>query len=196
MSNELPTKQRAIYRYIQRHMEEFHAPPSLRDIGSHVGVSVGTIQKQVECMRKKGFLERNVLQARGLRLPMHANQAPILGRVHAGPLHPAIEDVDGHVSLGHGQSAANHFALRVRGDSMIGEAIREDDLVLVRSQPTADVGDIVVAMVGDETTVKLLTRKDDQYILEPANPAYSSIEGPFDIVGVVVEVRRQIRKGN
>jgi repressor LexA len=194
MTNELPQKQRAIYQYIQRHMEEFHVPPSLRDIGTHLGVSVGTVQKQVECIRKKGFLERTDLQARGLRLPMSAQKAPILGCVHAGPLHPAFEDVEGHVSLHPSQSPSKHFALRVRGDSMIGEAIREDDLVVVRSQQVAEAGDIVVALVGDETTVKCLKRKGHKFVLEPANPAYESIEGPFDIVGVVVEVRRQIKK--
>jgi repressor LexA len=194
MDKTLTTKQSAIYHFIQRHVERDHRPPSLREIGTHFDLSVGTVQDQVEAIRRKGFLEKDDAKARGLRLPVTAQQVPILGRVHAGPLHAAFEDVEGHVPVGMTLSPFQHFALRVRGDSMVNAGILEGDLVLVRAQPTAEPGDVVVARVDDETTVKRLERKGPKMILEPANPRYSAIEEPFDIVGVVVEVRRHYKK--
>lgn len=195
MRNELTAKQQSIYRYIQQYIEEHQAPPSLRDIGAHLGVSVGTIQDQVEALRRKGFLQKEGMVARGLRLAMGLQQVPILGRVHAGPLHLAAENVEGHVPVGALRRPSEYFALRVRGDSMVEAGILEGDVVLVRQQPTAEDGDIVVARVDDETTVKRLRRNEGACILEPANPRYRPIKNiPFAIVGVVVEVRRHYKR--
>ncbi len=190
---ELTPKQNRIYQYIQEFIEAHLRPPSLREIGRHVGVSVGTIQDQVEAIRRKGFLEKEKMVARGLRLAMGAQQIPILGRVHAGPLHLAVEEVEGHLPVGSSVSAAQHFALRVRGDSMIEAGILEGDLVVVRRQPVADEGDIVVALIEDEATIKRLRKKGHQPFLEPANPRYSPIMDPFEVLGVVVEVRRHYK---
>ncbi len=190
----LTHKQKAVYRFIQEYIEENHRPPSLREIGTHLDLSVGTVQDQVEAIRRKGFLEKDQTKARGLRLPMSAHQVPVLGRVHAGPLHAAIENVEGYLPVGSGFSPSKHFALKVRGDSMIEAGILEGDMVIVRVQATADDGDVVVARIDDEATVKKLRRRGTKTILEPANAAYSTIEGPFALLGVVVEVRRQFKK--
>ncbi|MCG3205960.1 MAG: LexA repressor [Elusimicrobia bacterium] len=194
MELNLTHKQTAIYRFIQEYIEENHRPPSLREIGDHLDLSVGTVQDQVEAIRRKGFLTKDPTKARGLRLPITAQQVPILGRVHAGPLHAAIENVEGYLPVGAQFSPSKHFALKVRGDSMIEAGILEGDMVIVRVQATAENGDIVVARVEDEATVKRLRRRGERTILEPANPAYTPLEGPFSLLGVVVEVRRQYKK--
>lgn len=193
MNRELTPKQNAIYQYIQMYLEDNHRPPSLRDIGAHFGLSVGTVQEQVEALRKKGFLNKEQSLARGLRLPFSINQIPILGRVHAGPLHAAFEDVEGHVAASAKLASSRHFALRVRGDSMTGAGIFEGDLLIVRIQNVAEEGDIVVARAGDETTVKKFRVSENKAFLEPANPRYQIIEAPFDVLGVVIEVRRQLK---
>lgn len=189
---ELTAKQQLIYDFIQSSVEENQVPPSLREIGAALDLSVGTVQDQVEAIRRKGFLQKEEARARGLRLPVAAQQVPVLGRVHAGPLHPALEDVEGYLPVGSTLSPAKHFALRIRGDSMMEAGILEGDMVIVRAQPTAEDGEIVVARIEDEVTVKRLRHKGRQTILEPANPAYAPIvDTPFSLVGVVVEVRRR-----
>ncbi len=195
MEQTLTSKQQAIYEFIQGYVEENQMPPSLREIGSHFDLSVGTVQDQVEAIRRKGFLTKEKTKARGLHLPMHVpQQVAILGRVHAGPLHAAIENVEGYLPVGTNLSPSQHFALKVRGDSMVGAGIVDGDMVIVRMQPTADDGDIVVARVEDEATVKRLRRRKGRTLLEPENPAYKPIEDPFALLGVVVEVRRQYKK--
>ena len=190
----LTQKQRAIYRFVQRHIEDHSTPPSLREIGTHFGLSVGTVQDQIEAIRKKGLLHKQQSKARGLRLPISAMQVPILGRVHAGPLHQAFENVEGHVPVGSAMAPSQHFGLRVCGDSMINAGILEDDIVLVRAQESADDGDIVVARIEDETTVKTFRRRDGRVYLVPENPAYAEIHAPFSLIGVVVELRRHYKR--
>ncbi len=192
---DLTAKQQMIYEFIQGAIQENHVPPSLREIGAHFDLSVGTVQDQVEAIRRKGFLHKEKTQARGLRLPMKSQQIPILGRVHAGPLHAAFENVEGYLPVGALFTPSKHFALRIRGDSMMNAAILDGDMVIVRTQETAEDGDIVVARIADETTVKYLRKNGGEIALEPANPNYKPITNvEFDIAGVVVEVRRQIKK--
>lgn len=192
----LTSKQRLIYDFIQSYVEENQVAPSLRDIGRHFDLSVGTVQDQVNALRRKGVLEKEQTKARGLRVAASAGQVPILGRVHAGPLHAAIENIEGHLPVGTAYPPSRHFALRIQGDSMIDAGIMEGDLVIVRVQPTADDGQIVVARVEDEATVKRFRREgreSKRMFLEPANPAYAPIRDiPFSIIGVVVELRRKI----
>lgn len=193
MNETLTPKQQAILDFIRTSIEETQTAPTLREIGKHFGVSVGTAQDQVEALRRKGVLEREGARARSFRLPSSAFQIPVLGRVFAGTLHAALENVEGHVATGGRRSSTAEFALRVRGDSMIEAGILDGDLVLIRTQPTANDGEIVVARVDDETTVKRLRQGPGGPFLEPANPHYKPITGPFEIVGVVTEVRRQFQ---
>lgn len=190
----LTQKQAAILQFIRLYLQDNQLPPSYRDIGDHFGVSVGTIQDQIEALHKKGFLEKLEFIARGIKVMGGINSIPVLGRVHAGPLHAAIEDVEGYVQADARLSGDRHFALRVRGDSMIGAGIYEGDTILVRSQPTANKGDIVVARIGDETTVKRLSDVSGRPVLMPENDRYQPITEAFEIVGVVIELRRRISK--
>jgi len=118
---------------------------------------------------------------------------PLLGRVPAGPLDLAVEDLEGHLPVQTRTSPGELFSLRVRGDSMKDAGILDGDLVVVRRQPRADSGEIVVAMVGDEATVKRLRVKRGRIELHPENDAFAPIvPDPSDvkILGRVVEVRR------
>jgi len=122
---------------------------------------------------------------------------PVLGRIAAGPLTVALEELEGYVPIQWRNSADEFFALRVRGESMINAGILPEDLVVVRRQPTADSGDIVVAMVGEEATVKRLKKLDDRIELRPENPLYEPIVLPSSgatILGKVVEVRRYLAR--
>jgi repressor LexA len=193
MLTPLTAKQNTVYRFIQKFIENNHVPPALRDIGGHFGMSVGTAQDHVEAIRRKGYLSKEQTKARGLKLAMGGMQIPILGRVHAGNPHSAHENVEGHLPVGAGMSTTDHFALKVRGDSMIEAGILEGDTVVVHVQSDATDGDIVVARLEDEATVKRLRRKTHKTFLEPANPRYPNIESEFELVGVVVEVRRNYK---
>lgn len=194
MNNELTPKQSAILDFIQSFVDECQRSPSLREIGKHFDLSVGTVQDQVEALRRKGVLEKENMISRGLKLATGLGEIPILGRVHAGPLHLALENVEGHLPASRGMSPSMHFALKVRGDSMIDAGILEGDRIIVRMQPVANEGDIVVARVDDETTVKRYRTRNGKKTLEPANPRYQPIvDTPFEIIGVVVELRRNYK---
>jgi repressor LexA len=195
MSQALTPKQSAILDFIHGYVEENGVPPSLREIGRHFDLSVGTVQDQVEALRRKGMLDRQPVQALGIRLPSAAGQVPILGRVFAGTLHAAMEDVEGHLAIDNKQhrNVAELFALRVRGDSMEGAGIFDGDHVIVRRQAVAHENDIVVARVEDDTTVKRLKTVHGRPLLCPENSRYRPIEGPFEIIGVVIELRRRFQ---
>jgi repressor LexA len=193
MAQELTPKQAAILDFIHGYLSENGAAPSLREIGRHFDLSVGTVQDQVEALRRKGVLDRQPVQARGIRLPSSAGQIPILGRVFAGTMHAAMEDVEGHLPVDKHRSPIDMFALRVRGDSMEGAGIFDGDHVIVRRQPTAHDGQIVVARLEDDATVKRLRTVRGRPTLFPENSKYQPIEGPFEIIGVVVELRRRFQ---
>ena len=193
MAPELTPKQSAILDFIHGYVSENGSAPSLREIGRHFDLSVGTVQDQVEALRRKGALDRQPVQARGIRLPSSAGQIPILGRVFAGTMHAAMEDVEGHLAVEKVRNVSELFGLRVRGDSMEGAGIFDGDHVIVRRQAEARHGDIVVARIEDETTVKRLRLNGATPLLCPENSKYRPIEGPFDIIGVVVELRRRFQ---
>ena len=193
MSQSLTTKQSAILDFIRGYLADNGVPPSLREIGRHFKLSVGTVQDQVEALRRKGALDRQPIQARGIRLPSAAGQIPILGRVFAGTMHAAMEDVEGHLPFDRNKNAAEFFGLRVRGDCMEGAGIFDGDHVIVRRQLEAHDGEIVVARIEDDTTVKRLRIRGGKPALHPENSAYRPIEGPFELIGVVVELRRRFK---
>jgi repressor LexA len=196
MKSELTLKQRRVYEFIAGFVETHRLSPSLREIGRSLRLSVGTVQDQVEAIRRKGFLRKEEFNARGLVVPFAPHQVPVVGRVHAGPFHAALENLEGYLPVDTTYAPSKHFALRVRGDSMINAGILDGDMVIVRLQANADDGDIVVARLDDEATVKWLRRQEGRTFLEAANPAYPPIvDVVFSIVGVVVEIRRTLRRG-
>jgi repressor LexA len=179
-------------------------PPSVREVQAALGLkAVQSAQAHLEGLVAEGRLIKATGKFRSYRLPDAATGpaallVPVLGRVQAGLLTEAVEDREGTVPVEPGRIGAHDrlFALRVRGDSMMGLGILDGDLVIVRAQASAATGDIVVALVGDETTVKRLVRKRDRVELHPANPDFAPlvIRPPEDLVllGRVIEVRRYL----
>jgi repressor LexA len=159
-----------------------------------------TAREHLDALIEEGRLEKEPGLARGLRLPGRRGEAPtvlvpILGRVPAGPLDTAIEDFEGHVPVQTHRAPGELFGLRVKGDSMRDAGILDGDLVVVRRQPRAEDGTIVVAMVEDEATVKRLRLKRGRVELHPENPAYAPIvpePASVRVIGKVVEVRRRL----
>ncbi len=175
-------------------------PPTVREVQEALGFrAVRTAQQHLERLVEDGRLIAGGHRARGYRLPgsvpgARTVLAPVLGRVPAGALDEAIEDPDGYLPVdARGATAGELFALRVRGESMTGAGILPGDLVIVRRQPTAANGDVVVARVGDEATVKTFRARGRRVELRPENPAFEPIvrdAGEVVVLGKVIEVRR------
>lgn len=196
MVSSLTAKQAEILRIIEEETAQSGRPPSYREIAKRCGYdAVGTVQDHVRALIRKGFLTQVRGVARGIQLAhrSESRDIPILGSVPAGRPIEAIHDATGSVSIS-GSLKGDFYALRVKGESMIEAGILDGDLVIVRQQATADSGDIVVAMIEGEATVKKLERKAGRVRLLPANPLFSPIEIPpgseNSIQGKVVALQR------
>ena len=190
MTNVLTRKQERILRFIERHLDAHDYPPTITEIGLHFGITTGTVQDHLYALKQKGYLNHRPNKARGIELVNKHNEIPIYGRVVAG--HPvfAEEQIEGSLK-GVSRSSGDIFALRVHGDSMIEAGIREGDVIIVKRQQTAVSGDIVVALLNGETTVKWYRVNKGKHCLEAANPRYPVIDGKtFEILGKVTELRR------
>jgi repressor LexA len=197
----LTPKQKQVFDYIARHIEERGFAPSQQEIARAFGFrSLGTVQNYLVRLEREGLLERNWNARRGLQLNMKPEQGfklPLAGTVAAGKPIEAIETPDiievPPTMVGPGE----HFVLRVAGDSMIGDGIIDGDYVVVRKQATAEHGQTVVALLDNEATVKRLHRRGGQLELHPANPSMQPIvindPETFRIEGVVVGVIRHYR---
>lgn len=185
------------------------APPTVREVQRALGFkAVESARQHLEALVAEGKLAKSPGRSRGYRLPAGGAQpvpqvrlVPQLGRVQAGGLREAIEDPDGWLAVEGLQDDEQLFALTVRGESMTGAGILPGDVVVVRRQDTARDGEIVVAQVRDEATVKRLRLRDGQVVLQPENPAFAPLvfapaaAGPdteIRILGRVVEVRRRL----
>ena len=176
-------------------------PPTVREVQQVFGFRTPhTARYHLEKLVAERRLSVARGKARGYRLPMGGEPAapvgwvPLLGRVEAGRPAEAVEDVEGYVPVPADRAGAGLFALRVQGRSMVGAGILPGDLVIVRRQPTADSGALVVAQVDGEATVKRLRRRDGRVELHPENPEFAPIRSDREIslLGKVVEVRRTV----
>jgi len=185
-----------VYAYVRDRIQE-GLPPTVRDVQEAMGFrAVQSAREHLERLVQDGLLLKTAGVARGYALPDATPSAsvPLLGRVQAGQLSAAIEDHEGSVPVS-ARSSDGLFALRVRGESMSGLGILPDDIVVVRTQPNAESGDIVVALVEDEATVKTLRKRRGHAELHPANPDFDIIIPPPEdlrILGKVIEVRRTL----
>lgn len=174
-------------------------PPTVREVQEAFGFrAVQTARQHLESLVNEGKLIAERGRSRGYRLP-HQPQStvlvPLLGRVPAGSLDTAVEDLEDYIPVQTGRPTGELFALRVRGESMTGVGILPGDVVIVRRQPTAAAGDIVVALVGDEATVKRLRLHRGRVELHPENPDFDPIiPDPREvmILGKVIELRRTL----
>lgn len=197
MSRPLTPRQREILDFIRSAIRDTGVCPSYREIAAHFGVTAGGLQKQIEALVAKGALARRDGRARALQVVGGKDVAgqvrlPVLGQVRAGAPNEAIEDVEDHLLVDSALAKGADFALRVKGDSMEPEMV-EGDLLLVRQAADALDGQVVVAHVEGEATVKRLRKSGGQAWLEAANPRYPDIRSPFlSIIGRAVGLVREL----
>ena len=205
----LTDRQKAVLDVISRSIARRGYPPPLRESGEHMGIrSTNGVNDHLKALEKKGYLEREDLNSRALR-PISLEGAgptgamvdvPILGRVAAGEPILAIEEAEDTVKVDRFFLGTNKevFALKVKGDSMIEAGIYDGDFIFVKKQLTAHKGDIVVAMIGDEATVKYFHPEGDQIVFKPANHRLQPIVvrkrdwKSVNLIGLVVGVYRRI----
>jgi repressor LexA len=203
MVASLTPTQRRVLDFLREFVERHRFAPTAAEIASRFGIAVKNGFYYLELLERKGYIRRKRHHPRriefvGENLSRSAVRIPVLGRVPAGGPREAIEEVEGELLLdsdlvGEGEV----FSLRVRGDSMTGAHICDGDHVLVRSQARAEEGEIVVAVIDGEATVKRFRRWKGKVRLEAANPAYPPIVVPvgapsFRIAGKVVGVYRKL----
>jgi repressor LexA len=187
-----------IYQFVRdRLLRGF--PPTVREVREAFGFrSIQTAREHLEELVAEGRLAKEKGKARGYRLAADSGLTrlvPLLGRVPAGPLDLATEDLEGYLPIRSRRTADDLFGLRVRGESMTGAGILPGDIVVVRRQPAADSGDIVVALIGGEVTVKRLRIRRNRVELHPENPDFEPIipdPGELTLLGKVIEVRRYL----
>jgi len=209
---KLTPRQRAVLECIKDSIARDGRPPTLREIGAEVGISsTNGVNDHLKALESKGYLARESGRSRGLRIlepggghavPAVTRRVPLLGRIAAGlPIHADV-NIDHEIEITEdlpGLSVAGElFALRVSGDSMIGDGIFDGDLIFVSPASTAAPGAIVVALIDDEATVKRYYPENGRIRLEASNPEMSPIhvtreEGRTAVIqGVVVGVYRRV----
>jgi repressor LexA len=190
-----------ILAFIKRHTRERGFPPTIREIGREFGISsTNGVRYHLSLLEKQGLVAHKDRLSRGIyavETDAEIQGIPIIGDVAAGQPILAEERLEGHLPLNEVFGDPNGlFALRVRGDSMIDAGIMEGDYVLVRSQKTADAGEMVVALVGNEATVKYYRPRGETIELVAANENYAPIvmdgSEPFELAGVVRGVVRTV----
>ena len=185
-------KAEKILEYVNAFVQENGYAPSVREIGAAVGLrSTASVSYHIQALQDKGLLsgpgEKG--RKRALSTGIRPGQIPVIGVVTAGLPILACENQEGTMAW---DGEPGCFALRVRGDSMINAGILSGDKVVVRPQQTAMDGQIVVARIGDEATVKRLRRRNGQVWLMPENDAYEPIDGTeAELIGLVKAVVRE-----
>jgi len=198
----LTPRQQQVYSFIEKYLEVNGSPPTLREISAHIGTA-GTVTaiSHVNALEKKGYLRRREGSSRGIALTRTRSEVvslPIVGRIRAGLLQPALEDISGYLSVDSSLlKGEGYYFLRVEGDSMINKGILSGDCVLIRPQQVADNGEVVAVMVDGDATLKQFFREQDRILLQPANPDYDPIvvlpgQGEVTIVGKMVGLLRSL----
>jgi repressor LexA len=226
MTEPLTERQEKILAFIKKSIQDQGYPPTIREIGEHFGIrSTNGVNDHLKALERKGYLQRGELKSRALsvieggrsqagRFPRLSRrelspvgdgdvmEVPVVGKVAAGKPILAQENITDHVRIDTmllGDGGRKVFALRVSGDSMIGDGIFDGDYIFVRKQLHAGSGEIVVAMIEDEATVKRFYPEGDRVRFQPSNPRLKPIYVSRDefretqIIGVVVGVYRKVQ---
>ncbi len=205
-SKGLTETQERVFNFLKDYLGEKGFPPTLREIASHFGLrGPKAPQKTLNILERKGYIRKIPGGSRAIEIlsyPQfsltHILSVPIVGRVRAGEPILAVENIEGYINLDRSLvSSGDVFLLRVQGDSMIEAHIQDGDFALVKPQPNAENGEIVVALIEDEATIKRIFKKRDLIRLEPANPKMEPIvvkkgEKKVTIVGKVVGIFRKL----
>ena len=208
---ELTSRQEEILEYIKKYSKENRMPPTVREIGNHFEISsTNGVRAILAALIKKGYINRSPRLSRGIEVidsdkngnaaeaPSNTIEIPIVGRVAAGTPILAVQNLEGTVTIDRDFLACRSdvFALRVKGDSMINAGIFDGDLIFARQQKTAERGEIIVAQIDNEATVKYYHPLADHVELRPANPRYRPIivknDKDFTIAGKLIGVMRKV----
>jgi repressor LexA len=201
MPDALTPLEGSVYNYLLDFTAENTYQPSIRDIGKKFQIkSTKTVSDLLQSLARKGYIERDPARSRGVRLLGFTGGAktmpvPYYGKIHAGEPSLLPENRQGFITMDRRFIPGEEvYFLKVKGDSMIGRAISDGDFVMINPAAKAKLNDIVAARIGDEATVKTLTRMSGSTILSPANPSEREIEiqpgQDFGILGVVCGVFR------
>ena len=184
---ELTEKQRQVFEYLERYISEQGYPPTIRELGETFDISSKAASDHLKAIEKKGYIRCGQNRSRAIELlkfsqngPRSALEGvvsiPLVGQVAAGLPLVAEENIEEHLSFPKSMfKGDNLFALRVTGDSMKDAGILDKDIAILQKQSTAKNGDIVVALVEDEATLKYFYKNEKRICLQPANPSYKPI---------------------
>jgi repressor LexA len=197
----LTKRQKEIFEFVKRYSAKHGYPPTVRDIGKAIGLtSSSTVHAHLANLEKLGLLKRDPSKPRALELLVDRARAavtgavPVVGQVAAGQPVLAEENIEEYVQIPElAGGDEGEFVLRINGESMRDAGIYDGDHVVVRRQDTASDGDIVVALVGDDATVKRFFKESDHVRLQPENEAMEPIRAPdAQVIGKVVGVLRRV----
>ncbi|MGH7772987.1 MAG: transcriptional repressor LexA [Candidatus Binatia bacterium] len=203
MLSHLTDRQKLIFDFLVQSIRERGYAPSHQEIGARFKiVSTNGVFRHLKALEKKGYIRRVGKRALEILSPQRrsifpdAREVPIMGRVPAGKPLLANENIEGFLSVAREIAPGREvFALKVKGDSMVEDGILDGDYVLVRRQETADNGEIIAALIGEEATLKRFYRKGRTVTLKPGNKNYASTvltRGEFRILGKAVGLIRKI----
>ncbi len=205
MTEPLTPRQQKVLDFLIKHVSSRGYPPTVREIGAHLGISGPKgAKKFLDILERKGYIRRLSGSSRAIEVLRPCVQegfmVPVVGRIRAGSPILAVENLEGEIAVDPSMAKGKEiFFLRVEGDSMIEAHIQGGDYALIRSQPTAENGDIVAVLIGEEATLKKFYRKRDQIILKPANlrmrPIILTPETPATILGKVIAIFRRYERG-
>lgn len=186
-----------VYNFTVEFIKDNGFPPSVREICSKLNIkSTATAYSYIERLKDKGLLEKSPLKKRAITLSQKINDfkaIPLVGTIRAGSPIFAVENLEGYYPLpDEFNTGGEEFALKVQGDSMINAGIFENDIIIVKSQPTANNGEIVVALIEDSATVKRFYKKNGKIVLHPENDTLEDMI--FDNVVVLGVVKGLMRK--
>jgi repressor LexA len=197
----LTDRQKAIYDFVLKTIREKGFAPSIPEIGRQFKIaSTNGVSDHLKALEKKGYIRRvgkraiEVVNALGKSALAATREVPVLGRVPAGKPFHSEENIEGVITVSEDMARGKTFALRVKGDSMIGAGIMDGDRVIVKQQATAENGEIVCALIDGEATLKRFFKKDGVVTLKAENEKYPPIvvsEGEFRIAGRIVGLLRK-----
>ena len=201
---QLTDKQQQILEFIKHRILEKGYPPAVRGICQAVHLrSTSSVHSHLETLERKGYIRRDPTKPRAIEIidddfnlaRREIVHIPIVGTITAGEPILAVENIEDYFPMQPDFiSSRDTFMLHVRGESMINAGIMDGDLVIVQQQPTADNGDIVVAMIDDSATVKRFYKEDGHYRLQPENDAMDPIIVPeVSVIGKVIGLYRSMK---
>ncbi len=191
----LTKRQKEILEFIEDYLEKNGVAPALREIAGRFGIHIRAVQDHLKALERKGYIKKLPGKGRGIVVLKSLNSVPLLGFIPAGDLTFSDEIVDEYLSIDPSLFGLGEiFALRVRGNSMIGDHILDGDIVFIKRQDTVENGTIAAVLVNGEVTLKRVFIEKDRVILKPSNPEMDPIiadPGDVRILGVYVGLLRR-----